>query len=51
MSKIELEVVSKGDVELEPPQSEAIGTVTRSSALRKFHRCVYVHTRMLIKVR
>ena len=50
MSKIELEVVSKGEIGLEPPQSEAIGTVTHSSGLRKFHRCVYVRARTLIKV-
>jgi hypothetical protein len=50
MSKIEVEVVSKGETGLEPPRSEAIGTATRSSGFGKVHRCVYVRSRVLIKV-
>jgi hypothetical protein len=49
MSEIELEAVSKGETGFEPPQSDAIGTATRSSMFRKAHRCVYAPAQMSIK--
>jgi hypothetical protein len=49
MGELELDqVVSKGEDEQAPTQSDSVGNPTRPSVLRKVHRCVSVRAHVLI---